>query len=384
MRAACQRARFAAPAQGWLSRLPKIPLSYSEPRGLIARIMKNRTPVPRADRDPLPAFDPVPRRKPRHDGWTPARQRAFIEALADTGSVSRAAAMVNMSPESAYQLRRQPGAESFRRAWEAALDFGVLRLRDIALERAIEGQLVPVFAGGRLLGYRRKKNDRLLMFALRMNARGPDGRRLSAHYFDRRDGAEPASIAHPVTSAAERDDDNAARIADFAPVPLGPRQQAEVYEALAAEARVRADRLPEDNPEVPFVALGDASGEFIGELEFSPTDSRDFIPLDPDERPWDLLHDEAGAQAIDDAVARVKAAKAAGFFDPPPLLEEEAKDLPRSAAEVEADTPPPPQLIAPASADPEPRLSPKTGKPVRLYRKRTPKPPFVTPLDRRE
>ena len=32
-------------------------------------------------------------------------------ALADTGSVSPAAAMVNMSPEGAYYLRRQAGAE---------------------------------------------------------------------------------------------------------------------------------------------------------------------------------------------------------------------------------------------------------------------------------
>ncbi len=59
--------------------------------------------------------------KPRHDGWTPARQNAFIGALADTGSVSRAARYVNMSPEGAYYLRRRPGAEGFRRAWEAAL-----------------------------------------------------------------------------------------------------------------------------------------------------------------------------------------------------------------------------------------------------------------------
>ena len=35
----------------------------------------------------LPDFDPVPR-KYRHDGWTPERQKAFIAALADTGSVS--------------------------------------------------------------------------------------------------------------------------------------------------------------------------------------------------------------------------------------------------------------------------------------------------------
>jgi len=131
----------------------------------------------------LPAFEPVPR-KYRHDGWTPDRQKAFIGALADTGSISRACRHVNMSPEGAYYLRRQPGSESFRRAWEAALDFGVQRLKDIAYERAIDGQLSPVFVAGKLKGFRRIRNDRLLMFCLRMNAKDERGRRLAASYFD--------------------------------------------------------------------------------------------------------------------------------------------------------------------------------------------------------
>lgn len=112
--------------------------------------MQDRTPARAASAQPLPDFQPV-ERKYRHDGWTPERQRAFIAALADTGSVSRAAAMVNMSPEGAYYLRRQAGAESFRRAWEAALDFGVQRLKDLAFERAIEGELVPVMSFGKLV-----------------------------------------------------------------------------------------------------------------------------------------------------------------------------------------------------------------------------------------
>jgi hypothetical protein len=71
----------------------------------------------RADivKPPIPAFAPVPR-KYRHDGWTPERQRAFIEALADCGSVTRAAAMVNMAQANCYTLRRAPGAEAVRRA----------------------------------------------------------------------------------------------------------------------------------------------------------------------------------------------------------------------------------------------------------------------------
>jgi hypothetical protein len=72
---------------------------------------------------PLPAFEPVPR-KFRHDGWTPARQQAFIAALAASGNVTAACAHVGMTAVGAYYLRRQPGAESFARAWAAALDGG--------------------------------------------------------------------------------------------------------------------------------------------------------------------------------------------------------------------------------------------------------------------
>jgi len=46
----------------------------------------------------LPAFTPVPRKCPRHDGWTADRQARFIEALADLGSVRAAAHAVNMAP----------------------------------------------------------------------------------------------------------------------------------------------------------------------------------------------------------------------------------------------------------------------------------------------
>jgi hypothetical protein len=144
--------------------------------------MQNRTPVARSDRPDLPDFAPVPR-KYRHDGWTPERQKAFIEALADTGCVSRAAAMVNMAQANCYTLRRAPGAEEFRRAWDAALDFGLQRLKDIAFERAIEGYQVPVFSAGKLMGYRRKTNDALLMFCLRHYGHDAEGRRTTIAYY---------------------------------------------------------------------------------------------------------------------------------------------------------------------------------------------------------
>ena len=80
----------------------------------------------------LPDFVPVPRQTYRHDGWTEDRQRRFIAALADTGSVHAACRAVNMSQAGAYHLRRQPGAQSFRAAWQAAIDLGVQRIEDVA------------------------------------------------------------------------------------------------------------------------------------------------------------------------------------------------------------------------------------------------------------
>lgn len=124
----------------------------------------------RAARNTLPPFTPVPRHDSRHTGWTPDKQRGFIEALADYGSVRAAANAVGMTSESAYQLRRHAEAAGFRKAWEAALDRGVERLEDIAMERAIHGVDVPVYSYGKLVGTRRVYNDRLLMFVLRNRA----------------------------------------------------------------------------------------------------------------------------------------------------------------------------------------------------------------------
>lgn len=132
--------------------------------------MQNLVPTQK----PVPDFTPVPR-KYRYDGWTPERQRAFIAALAETGSVKAAAKRINMSSEGAYFLRRQPGADSFRAAWEAALDHGVQHLLDTAIDRALEGVPVPVFYRGEQCGERRAYNDRLLMFILRHHLSGKEG-----------------------------------------------------------------------------------------------------------------------------------------------------------------------------------------------------------------
>jgi hypothetical protein len=65
-------------------------------------------------------FEPVPRR-PRADGWTAELQRAFIAALAVTGSVRRAARAVGKAAFGAEQLRKAKGAEGFDAAWDKAM-----------------------------------------------------------------------------------------------------------------------------------------------------------------------------------------------------------------------------------------------------------------------
>lgn len=272
------------------------------------------TRIPVAAED-LPAFDSVPV-KYRHDGWTPARQKAFIGALADTGSVSRAARYVNMSPEGAYYLRRRPGSESFRRAWEAALDLGVQRLKDIAYERAIDGQLSPVFVAGKLKGFRRIRNDRLLMFCLRMNARDERGKRLAASYFDSDaarlhggTGTSSGSVAVgqtktssssvaigqtktsststaplpnpkplrlgisytlPALSRAEKDDMNAAMVEHFDPVDMSLAEIEAMQTQLAEIARRKRDEedgLPDHAIDTPFTQLTSSDWKAAGELE---------------------------------------------------------------------------------------------------------------------
>lgn len=110
-------------------------------------------------------------KKRRKDGWSPDKQRAFIEELADCGSVITAAQRVGMSESSAYRLRRSPGAEAFDRAWSAAIDAASKKLLDAAFERALVGSDEPVFdREGRRVGRRLRQSDRLLMFLLRAYA----------------------------------------------------------------------------------------------------------------------------------------------------------------------------------------------------------------------
>lgn len=130
-----------------------------------------------ASQPKLPAdFTPVPLR-PRHDGWTAERQIAFVEKLADCGSITAACKHVGMSRESVRQLRRHPRGRAFRDACDAALDCNYAEVEQAAAERSRNGVARPIFYKGVQVGEWRHHDEHLTMFLLRFRRRhrfGPE------------------------------------------------------------------------------------------------------------------------------------------------------------------------------------------------------------------
>ena len=99
-------------------------------------------------------------------------------ALAASGIVTQAAREVGVSLEALYRLRHRPGAEDFAAAWDRAIDRGMARLEDCALERAIQGEERLIIRQGKVVGRWRRYDTQLLIFLLRQRRaeRFHDGR----------------------------------------------------------------------------------------------------------------------------------------------------------------------------------------------------------------
>jgi hypothetical protein len=132
-----------------------------------ARPVRPQADAPQSPSAALAAFTPAQLQRQRSAGWTPDRQRKFIEALASSACVTAAADSVGLSATSAYNLRRRPDAQAFRIAWDAAIDFAMRRLVDAALARAVHGVAVPIFYRGEQVGERREYPEHLAMFLMR-------------------------------------------------------------------------------------------------------------------------------------------------------------------------------------------------------------------------
>jgi len=90
----------------------------------------------------------------RRDGWTPERQLRFLDALASTRSIAKAAACAGMSRESAYRLRERRDGALFALLWDRILAPEALP-REVHTRPLTDGQLA------RLLGthFRRESRD---------------------------------------------------------------------------------------------------------------------------------------------------------------------------------------------------------------------------------
>lgn len=91
-------------------------------------------PQPDADfeHDPelagLLEFEPVPRKVNRPDGWSPERQRRFIQLIVETGSPQRAAVAMGKVLSGVECVYRGEQAEGFRGAWDRAVE--IVRTRE--------------------------------------------------------------------------------------------------------------------------------------------------------------------------------------------------------------------------------------------------------------
>jgi len=113
-----------------------------------------------------PDFEPVKLRY-RHDGLTPARQVALIQAMAACGCIREACAKVGVSREAVYALRRRPDAHLAAAREDLALDGAADAVEDGVFSRAIHGVEVPHYYKGELVGTHRRYDERLAMFLLR-------------------------------------------------------------------------------------------------------------------------------------------------------------------------------------------------------------------------
>ena len=99
--------------------------------------------------------------------WTTAKERAFLEALAESCNVKLAAKQAGVSTSQAY-VRRNKDA-SFRAGWDRALSTGYAQLEMMLLERALHGVEKTVIARDGTTTVMREYSDRVALALLRMH-----------------------------------------------------------------------------------------------------------------------------------------------------------------------------------------------------------------------
>jgi hypothetical protein len=101
--------------------------------------------------------------------WTVKKRAAFLEALRETGTVTKAAKAAGMSTSRLYEIRADD--EEFRAEWNQAQEVGERVLLEAmekeADRRAMKGTCKGVYYKGKRCGFVREYSDTLLMFRMK-------------------------------------------------------------------------------------------------------------------------------------------------------------------------------------------------------------------------
>ena len=92
-------------------------------------------------------------------------ENAFFAALEKTGVVAWAAKAAGVGRRTVYDhLQADP---EFGERWQEALDTAADNLHGELIRRAVEGEQVPVYYKGKVVGHKTRKSDALLVFAIK-------------------------------------------------------------------------------------------------------------------------------------------------------------------------------------------------------------------------
>jgi len=102
----------------------------------------------------------------RYAALPPKKQTAFLETLAATGNVRKAAQAAHLAVSTVYKYRLRDA--SLAEAWDEALQVAMdTVLEPEAIRRAVEGVEQDVYYQGRKVGVERQYSDVLLIFLLK-------------------------------------------------------------------------------------------------------------------------------------------------------------------------------------------------------------------------
>jgi hypothetical protein len=238
--------------------------------------------------------------------------------------------------------------------------------------------MIPVFTQGKLMGYRRKRNDRLLMFCLRHYGQDANGKRTTINYFSSRaqagsasgEGSGSISAAEASTTTvrtvitgngkAAEPHEAAKALENFEGIELDAEAQAAITAALEACAeRYRADKelinaddhdavaILVDDPAENYVPACKDGNPYHGEL-YPPTILTEYVPFQEGESHWAHTGAELPYWAQPEEVQQARRERAA----------QEAAELAEAEAEAAAEA----EMLEPPDAPDTPSGATQSGK----------------------